>query len=610
MGRSMCGLSVVVLCAIVAAFPGGASAASGLDSRLLPQQPVAYGTGGGAATMSPYATRAAIDVLRRGGNAVDGAVAAAAALGVAEPFVAGPGGGGFFVYYRARDHRVFTIDGREKAPSGATPELFLDAAGKPLPFDEAVESGRSVGVPGNVATWGVALDRFGSRRLGAVLRPAEDLAREGFPLDRALVGAIRGNEDKLGRFPASADLFLPGGEVPAVEQVLRNPDLARTYRQIGERGWRWFYTGPIARELAATVQAPPTAPGTPPVAGGSMTAADLRAYTAPFRKPARWTYRGYELAGMAPPSSGGTTVGETMNILETGAMDGDRVDALYRYIEALKLAYADRGRFVGDPDLLDVPVTGLLSKDYARQRAALIGATPLATPVAPGDPFAFDGGGSATAYRSADGDDGMHTNHLVVADRAGNVVSYTNTIEQIAGSGITVPGRGFLLNNELTDFNFPTGTANSVAPNKRPRSSMSPMIVLRNGRAVEAVGSPGGSTIITTVLQTLINQIDFGMSLPEAIEAPRASQRNSASTDAEPAFIDQFGAALQARGSPSRPAAPGRPASVPTSASSRRCGSCRTTGCRPRRSPGAAAAGAPWSSGRATRGDAAQCSAK
>ena len=165
MGRSMCGLSVVVLCTIVAAFPGGASAASGLDSRLLPQQPVAYGTGGGAATMSPYATRAAIDVLRRGGNAVDGAVAAAAALGVAEPFVAGPGGGGFFVYYRARDHRVFTIDGREKAPSGATPELFLDAAGKPLPFDEAVESGRSVGVPGNVATWGVALDRFGSRKL-------------------------------------------------------------------------------------------------------------------------------------------------------------------------------------------------------------------------------------------------------------------------------------------------------------------------------------------------------------------------------------------------------------------------------------------------------------
>ena len=204
----------------------------------------------------------------------------------------------------------------------------------------------------------------------------------------------------------------------------------------------------------------------------------------------------------------------------------------------------------------------------------------------------------------------MHTNHLVVADRAGNVVSYTNTIEQIAGSGITVPGRGFLLNNELTDFNFPTGTANSVAPNKRPRSSMSPMIVLRNGRAVEAVGSPGGSTIITTVLQTLINQIDFGMSLPEAIEAPRASQRNSASTDAEPAFIDQFGAALQARGQSLSPCCPGRPASVPTSASSRRCGSCRTTGCRPRRSPGAAEAGARWSSGRATRGDAAQCSAK
>jgi gamma-glutamyltranspeptidase/glutathione hydrolase len=486
-----------------------------------------------------------------------GAVAAAAALGVTEPFVAGPGGGGFFVYYRARDRRVFTIDGRETAPAGATPGMFLAPDGSPLPFDQAVESGLSVGVPGNVATWGVALDRFGSRKLATVLRPAQRVARTGFALDRALAGAIQDNESKLARFPASAELFLPGGKVPAPGRVLRNPDLARTYRQLGERGWRWFYRGPIAAELARTVQAPPTAPGTQPVAGGSMTAADLRAYTAPLRKPLSWTYRGYKLFGMAPPSSGGTTVAEAMNILETRDLRGARADAVYDYIEALKLAFADRGKYLGDPDFVDVPVRGLLSKEFARQRASLIGAAPLTTPVAAGDPFPFNGGGSASADRVVAGRDGGHTNHLVVADRRGNVVSYTNTIEEIAGSGITVPRRGFLLNNELTDFNFATGTANSVEPGKRPRSSMSPTIVTRNGRVVQALGSPGGPTIITTVLQTLINQIDFGMSLPEAIEAPRASQRNAASTDAEPAFIDQYGEALEARGEPLAPCCSG-----------------------------------------------------
>jgi gamma-glutamyltranspeptidase/glutathione hydrolase len=279
-----------------------------------------------------------------------------------------------------------------------------------------------------------------------------------------------------------------------------------------------------------------------------MTAADMRAYTAPFRRPVSWMYRGYRLWGMRPPSSGGTTVGETMNILERFKMSGDRGEALHVYLEALKLAFADRGKYVGDPDFVQVPVNGLLSDDFALQRAKLITEGAAPTPVAAGDPWPYNGGGSASASASVTTDQEQHTNHLVVADRQGNVVSYTNTIEQLAGSGITLPGRGFLLNNELTDFNFPTGTANSVAPNKRPRSSMSPTIVTQGKRVVEAVGSPGGSTIITTVLQTLINQIDFGMTLPAAIEAPRASQRNGSATDAEPAFIDQYGAALRQRG--------------------------------------------------------------
>jgi gamma-glutamyltranspeptidase/glutathione hydrolase len=267
-----------------------------------------------------------------------------------------------------------------------------------------------------------------------------------------------------------------------------------------------------------------------------------------------WTYRGYRLYGMAPPSSGGSTIGETMNILENfDQRRDDREAAEYRYLEACKLAYADRGKYVGDQDFVSVPLTGLLSKDYAKQRAGLIGQRAASTPVAPGNPWPYNNTATSSTYAGGGTSADQHTNHLVVADSHGNVVSYTNTIEQIAGSGILLANRGFLLNNELTDFNFQTGTANSVAPNKRPRSSMSPTIVTRHGRVVEAIGSPGGSTIITTVMQSLLNQIDYRMSLPEAIEAPRANQANGSTTLAERRYIDKYGAALEARGEAFKP---------------------------------------------------------
>ncbi|MGH3974045.1 MAG: gamma-glutamyltransferase family protein, partial [Pseudonocardiaceae bacterium] len=298
-------------------------------------------------------------------------------------------------------------------------------------------------------------------------------------------------------------------------------------------------------DLVNAVQRPPLAPdATLTARPGAMTLADLRAYRALDADPTHMNYRGFDVYGMAASSSGGITDGEALNILSNVDLSAmSRVQALHHYLEASRLAFADRNRYLGDPHHVDVPQEKLLSTSFARQRACLIDpAKANASPVAPGDLFAGSRqcvpvGAAVTAP-----DQGNHTNHFVVADRAGNVVSYTNTIEQLGGNGIVVPGRGFLLNNELTDFNFAPTQGSAPDPNlpaagKRPRSSMSPIIVLREDRPFLAVGSPGGATIITTVLQILINRIDFDMSLPDAIAAPRASQRNAETTQAEPAFI-------------------------------------------------------------------------
>jgi gamma-glutamyltranspeptidase / glutathione hydrolase len=280
----------------------------------------------------------------------------------------------------------------------------------------------------------------------------------------------------------------------------------------------------------------------------------VAAYDAPSRRPTHVSYRGLDVYGMPPPSSGGVAVGEGLNILEGFDMSTpDRVLALHRYLESTRLAFADRNRYVGDPDFVDVPLDGLLSKGFAAERRCLIGPSAATSPVPPGNPSPpFDRSCSTTSSPAAAGHEGTSTNHLTVVDREGDVVAFTSTIEQIAGSAIAVPGYGFLLNNELTDFDPAPPADGSPDPNlpaggKRPRSSMAPTIVLRDGRPFLSVGSPGGATIITTVVQTLLNRIDFGMSLPDAVAAPRASQRNGASTDAEPAFISQYGSELQSR---------------------------------------------------------------
>ncbi|MFE0190321.1 gamma-glutamyltransferase [Streptomyces sp. NPDC058989] len=504
--------------------------------------PVAVGHGGAVASVDPDASAAGIAVLKKGGNAVDAAVATAAALGVTEPYSAGIGGGGFFVYYDARSKTVRTLDGRETAPRSAGKDLFLEN-GKPIPFDDAVTSGLGVGTPGTPATWDAALDKWGTRSLGDVLRPARRLASRGFTVDETFRRQTADNEARFRDFPASAGLFLPGGKLPVVGSTLKNPDLARTYAELAERGVGALYKGELARDIVRTVRKPPVRSGaTRKVRPGDLTTNDLRTYEVLSQAPTRTAYRGLDVYGMAPSSSGGTSVAEALNILErTDLSRLSEKQYLHRYIEASRIAFADRGRWVGDPAYEDVPTKGLTSQRFADSRACLISDDKaLTSPLAPGDPrnperCGATGKGAPTTY------EGPNTTHLTVADKWGNVVAYTLTIEQTGGSGIVVPGRGFLLNNELTDFSFaPADPAvhdpNLPGPGKRPRSSMSPTIVLRHGRPVLALGSPGGSTIITTVLQTLLNHLDRGMPLVDAIAAPRASQRNAAATELEPAL--------------------------------------------------------------------------
>jgi gamma-glutamyltranspeptidase / glutathione hydrolase len=530
--------AVLALVAAVPAAPGA-------------EPPTSTGRNGAAATVDRLATQAAIDTLGRGGNATDAAVTAAAVLGVTEPFSCGIGGGGFMVSYDARAREVTTSDHRERAPQAMGPDAFFEN-GAPLAFNDARYSGLSVGVPGTVRGWSRALRRRGTISLAEALAPAIRIARRGFVVDETFAAQTQDNVDYFDDVPATAALYLDRDGTPRnVGTILRNPDLAHAYELIARRGARAFYRGPIADAIVKTVRNPPIGPKADHVfRPGAMDARDLRTYTAPERPPVHTTYRGLDVFGMGPPSSGGSTVAEALNILEgyeLGAMR--RADALHLELEAARLAFADRGAYVADPAFYDTPLAGLISKNFAATRRALIGETAAASPVAPGDPYPFNGGDGAgeaavTATRAGT------TTHLTVVDKRGDVVSYTFTIESTGGSGLVVPGYGFLLNNELTDFDFSSTThPNRVEGGKRPRSSMSPTIVLRHGRPWLGLGSPGGSTIITTVLGILVDRIDLGSGLPEAIAAPRGSQRNTPATSAEPAFIAApEAAALGARG--------------------------------------------------------------
>jgi gamma-glutamyltranspeptidase/glutathione hydrolase len=461
------------------------------------------------ASSSSFASQVGVKILQEGGNAVDAAVAVGLALAVTFP-VAGNIGGGGFMLIRMADGRTTAIDYRETAPARASRDMYLDANGNPIP-EKSTLGYAAVGVPGTVAGFDLALRKYGRLKWAQVVAPARRLAQEGFPVSYAFSRGLRMAE-RLDRFPDSRRIFRRDGNYYAEGEVFRQPELAATLARLEKRGPREFYEGETARRIAAAMAAN----------GGVITLEDLKNYRPVEREPLRGTYRGYEIITFPPPSSGGIVLLNVLNQLEgdnLAALGASSSEASHLLIEAMRRAFADRATLMGDPDFVKVPVAELISKDYARTRRATIDpqrATP-STDIRPG----LDAPVSEAA----------ETTHFTVVDAEGNIVTNTYTLNGPYGSGVTVPGTGILLNNEMDDFavkpgapnyyQLVQGEANCIAPGKRPLSSMTPTIVLKEGRPWFAIGSPGGPTIISTVLQVVINIIDHKMNLQQAIDAPR-----------------------------------------------------------------------------------------
>jgi gamma-glutamyltranspeptidase/glutathione hydrolase len=457
------------------------------------------------------AAKIGLEVLQQGGNAVDAGVAVALALAVTLPRAGNLGGGGFMIVHDAETGETKAIDYREMAPSSASRDMYLDADGN---ADSQLSrfSGLAVGVPGTVAGMQLALDTYGTMTLAEAAAPAIKLAEDGIAVTADLADSLKALEKRLKKWPASAAVFYKeDGSFYEPGDVLKQPDLAATLKEIAAEGPDGFYRGEVAEKIAASVQE----------AGGSMTVGDLAGYRAVIREPVRGTYRGHEIVSMPPPSSGGTHIVQILNVLEgypLGYLGHNSSDTIHLMAEAMKRAYADRSEYLGDPDFVDVPVTALTSKDYAlkiREGISINRATPSAT-IAPG---------KLAPYESNE------TTHFSIVDKDGNAVSNTYTINFSYGSGMMAAGTGVLLNNEMDDFSAKPGVpnaygliggdANAVAPGKRPLSSMSPTIVLKDGKPYLVTGSPGGSRIITTTLQVISNMIDHGMNVAEATSASR-----------------------------------------------------------------------------------------
>ena len=488
------------------------------------------------ASASEHATRAGLEILRTGGNAVDAAVAVGLALAVAYPIAGNIGGGGFMVVRTAAGKTV-AIDYRETAPAKARRDLYLDASGKVIP-NASITGYLAPGVPGTVAGMALALEKYGTRKWRDVVEPARRLAAEGFPVSYTLARTLR--ESKLDRFPESKRVFLRGGNLYREGETIRQPDLAETLKRLQEKGPREFYEGRTAELIADAMRAN----------RGLITRADLKAYRPVVREPIRGTYRGYEVVTMPPPSSGGVALIEMLNMLEqydVGALGHNSSRKYHLFTEVMRRAFADRAEYMGDPGFVKMPIAGLTSKRYAKD---LVKGIDLAKVT----PSAQVKAGKPAAYESP------QTTHFSVVDAQGNAVSNTYTLNTAYGSGVTVRGAGILLNNEMDDFTSKPGVpnafgliqgeANSIAPGKRPLSSMTPSLVLKEGKLVLVVGSPGGPTIINTVLQVIVNVVDHGMNVRQAVTEPRIHhQWLPDATQVEPYGLSaDVSEALRARG--------------------------------------------------------------
>jgi gamma-glutamyltranspeptidase / glutathione hydrolase len=484
--------------------------------------------------------RIGADVLKRGGNAVDAAVATGFAMAVSYPRAGNIGGGGFMLIHSSTRGEDIAIDYRETAPAATTRDIFLGPDGKP-DIAKSRDSALSIGVPGTVAGLALALEKYGSGKftLAEMLKPAIDLARDGFVIADDLGDTMSAGQQRLARWPSATQIFSGADGKPLRDgDTLAQADLAATLSAISEQGPRGFYQGPVAERLVKAIGD----------AGGIMTADDLKSYSAVIRAPVRGSYRGYDIISMPQPSSGGVVLLETLNILEGFPMSGMKqgsAPSLHVMIEAMKRAYADRARYLGDPAFINAPIAALIAKDYAaRQRASidLERATPWTDTL------------SATPPR-----EGSNTTHYSVVDGYGNAVSNTYTLNFPYGVGLVAEGTGVLLNNELDDFTAAPGASNAFGlvgfeanlpgPGKRPLSSMSPTIVLKDGKPVLVTGSPGGSRIISTVLQVIVNVLDYGMDVAAAVAAPRLHhQWLPDEVRIERGFADDTLAALKAKG--------------------------------------------------------------
>lgn len=502
----------------------------------------AAGRHGMVAAANPFAAKAGMMMLEKGGNAVDAAIAAQMVLNLVEPQSSGIGGGAFLLYYSVKNGRISAFDGREKAPSADSPKLFLDSQGKPLKFYDAVIGGKSVGVPGNLRMLEMAHNEYGRLPWAELFGPAIDLCEKGFPVSPRLHALL--DRDKFLRLNGDARAyFYHEDESPRnVGEILKNPELAEVFRQIAEKGADAFYKGKVAKDIVNAVRSQKKNPG-------YMTLADMASYHAVEREPVCGNYRAYKICGMPPPSSGGATVLQIMGMLSHFDMGDtpESIESVHLVAEAERLAFADRDRYVADPDFEYVPLKGLVDPAYLKERASLIKMNEAMENASPGNPPGSEkvktAGAAAMEFHS--------TSHLSIVDRDGNAVSMTTSIEDGFGSRVMVDG--FLLNNELTDFSFlpekdGMPVANRVEPGKRPRSSMSPTLVFKNGRLYAVLGSPGGPFIIDIVAKTLVALLDWRQGMAGSIALPNFGSIGGPLLLEKDTPLDTFQAALEKMG--------------------------------------------------------------